>query len=60
MVLDWVFAPQSHKVQDAYYINHNNLAALNTVERKKAITFFILCQTPEKLNPNDRLLLQQR
>ena len=53
-------APQARKVQDGYFINHNNLAAVNTVERKKMITFYILMQTPEKLNPNDREVLQTR
>ena len=60
MVLSWLTAPQARKVQDGYFINHNNLAAVNTVERKKMITFYILMQTPEKLNPNDREVLQTR
>lgn len=60
MVLTWLFAPQGNKLHNGYYLNHNNLASLDVVERKKLITFFILSQTPEKLNPNDRLVLQSR
>ena len=60
MVLNWVYNPQGGKLQNGFYINHNNLAALDVVERKKLITYFILTQTPEKLNPNDRRVLQTR
>lgn len=60
MVLNWVYSPQATKLQDGFYINHNNLAGLDIVDRKRLITFFILNQTPEKLNPNDRRVLQTR
>ena len=60
MVFNWLYYPQASKIQNGFFLNHNNLAALDTVSRKKLITYFILTQTPEKLNPNDRRVLQER
>jgi hypothetical protein len=57
MVFNWLFAPQFNKITSGYYINHDNLVTLSTVERKKAITSFIALQTPEKLDPADRNLV---
>lgn len=57
-ILSWLFVPQAKKIQDGYFLNHNNLAALNPVDRQRVITYFILCQTPEKFNPNDRRVLE--
>merc|ERR1711884_958633 len=50
------FAPQAKKLREGYYINHDNIAALSPVDRKRMITFFIAMQTNEKLNPIDREL----
>merc|ERR1711884_66353 len=50
------FAPQAKKLREGYYINHDNIAALSPVDRKRLITFFIAMRTNEKLNPADREL----
>jgi hypothetical protein len=53
------FAPQYKKLSEGYFINHDNLAALSPVDRKRMITMFIAMQTAEKLDPSDRQLFRQ-
>ncbi len=53
------FAPQSGKLRQGYFINHDNIAALKPVDRKKLITFYIAMQTNEKLDPKDRELFNR-
>ena len=52
------FNPQASKLRQAYFVNHDTLAGLNPVDQKRMITFFIACQTEEKLNPKDRELFK--
>ena len=52
------FAPQSSKLRQAYFVNHDTLAGLSPVDQKRMVTFFIACQTEEKLNPKDRSLFK--
>lgn len=56
MYLRDFFAPQSGKLRKGYFLNHDSIAGLTPVDRKKLITFYIACQTNEKLDPKDREL----
>ena len=57
MVLSWLFHPQSHKTYNGYFINHDNLILASPEERKRLIFYFIASQVPEKLDPQDRNLI---
>lgn len=56
MSFSFIWSPQTHKTVGGYYINHDNLMLATPEERKKLIFYFIGCQTPEKIDPEDREL----
>ena len=55
-----LFGPQVHKIKRGYYIQHDTLMALDPSARQRAITYFIARNTPWKLDPQDRYLVEDQ
>ncbi len=53
-MFSFAWSPQTHKLRNGFYLNHDNLMLANEEDRKKLIFYFIAKQTPEKIDPSDR------
>ena len=55
-----IFGNHVHKLKGGYYVNHDTLNSLDVSARQRVMTYFIARNTPWKLDPQDRYLVEDQ
>ncbi len=55
-----LFGHHVHKMKRGYYVNHDTLMSLDPAARQRVMTYFIARNTPWKLDPQDRYLIEDQ